>query len=166
MLKLAIEQDLDQIEQIFIGAKKRMKNDDLEQWNDSDDYPNREIAVEDIKKKQMYKYEVDGKVAGVIVINDVFYDSYPETPCENKSRAIHRVAVADEYIGTGIGTKLYTYIEDVVKSLGYKTIIVDTYSKNKKMCNLIEKCGYQTVGEFQLYEELPNWIMFKKEIDN
>lgn len=164
MFRLATTQDIDQIEQIFKEAKKRMAKENLAQWSDEDGYPNRQIAEEDVANQISYVLEIDYQVAGVITINDDFYDAYPVTPDPQTSRAIHRVAVSDKFIGQGIGTKLYMYAEATVKNLGYNTIIVDTYSQNLKMNNLIKKCGYNEVGEFCLFADLPNWIMYKKQI--
>lgn len=166
MLRLATKQDVDQIEQIFIDAKRRMAVDKLEQWADENGYPNREIAIEDVKNKVSYVYEVDGKVAGVLTINDDFYDAYPQVPNPDTSRAIHRVAVGDNFLGQGIGVKLYLEAEQVIAANGYDTIIVDTYSQNLKMNNLIKKCGYSVVGEFTLFDDLPNWIMYSKLLNN
>ncbi len=164
MLRLATKDDIDQVEQIFKQAKQRMAKEGLAQWNDEGDYPNRQIAVEDVQNQISYVYEINGKVAGMITINDDFYDAYPQTPNPQTSRAIHRVAVSDEFLGQGVGTKLYMGAEQVVADLGYDTIIVDTFTQNEKMNKLIQKCGYQTVGEFKLFEHLPNWVMYKKSI--
>lgn len=165
MLLNATEKDIDEIVNILNDAKRRMKEDGLEQWSDEQGgYPNRETIENDVKVGQIYKYQVDNNIAGIIVINDDFYDSYPTKPSPETSRALHRVAVSNDYLGQGIGKKLYKAAEEKVKQLGYNTIIVDTYTKNQKMCGLIKTCGYIEVGEFTLFEDLPNWVMFKKEL--
>lgn len=164
MLRLATKADIEQVEQIFTEAKRRMADEGLAQWNDPAGYPNRQIAEADVDDQISYVYEVGGQIAGVITINDDFYDAYPEKPNPKYCRAIHRVAVSDKFLGQGIGTKLYSEAEQVIANLGYNIIIVDTYSQNLKMNNLIKKCGYQTVGEFTLHQNLPNWVMYKKSI--
>lgn len=165
MLLQATEKDIEQIVKILNDAKKRMKEDGLEQWSDQQGgYPNLETIKNDVKVGQIYKYQTAGDIAAIIVINDDFYDSYPLTPNPETSRAIHRVAVSNDYLGQGIGKKLYKSAEAKIKDMGYNTVIVDTYTKNQKMCGLIKACGYTNVGEFSLFEELPNWVMFKKEL--
>lgn len=165
MLIKASKTDIDQIVNILIDAKQRMKADGLEQWSEEQgEYPNRETIENDVKIGQIYKYQVDNQIAGIIVINDDFYDSYPTKPDPETSRALHRVAVSNDYLGQGVGKKLYKAAEEKIKDLGYNTVIVDTYTKNKKMCGLIKTCGYIEVGEFKLFEELPNWVMFQKEL--
>lgn len=164
MFRLATMEDVDQIEKVFIEAKRNMANDGLEQWNEEDGIPNRETAIEGINSNTMYVYTVEQVIAGVIVINDDFYQSYPITPDPLRARALHRVAVATEFLGRGIGQQLYIEAEQTIKAMGYSTIIVDTYSKNVKMLNLIVKCGFEPCGEFTLYEHLPNWLMYQKQI--
>ncbi len=160
MFRLATSKDIEQIVQLLNSAKRRMASDGLEQWADEDGYPNREVVVSDIEKQEMYIIERDQQVAGVCVINDDFYDAYPVTIDKSLARTIHRVAVSEKYLGQGIGKTLYR--EAIAKSneLGFDIVVVDTYSKNTKMCNLIEASGFTSIGEFQLFEDLPNWIMY------
>lgn len=165
MFRRATELDIDQIEQIFKGAKARMAADKLEQWNDEDGYPNRQSAIDDVANGVMYVYQIGDIIAGIIAINDDFYDAYPQTPNPKTARAFHRVAVSADFLGQGIGQKLYAHAEQAIKQMGYTVAIVDTYSQNLKMNNLILKCGYQLVGEFSLFPELPNWVMYRKELD-
>lgn len=164
MFRLATTADIDQIEQLFVSAKRRMAADGLEQWSDEGGYPNRQIAIEDVENQISYVLEIDNQIAGVITINDDFYDAYPITPDPLTARALHRVAVNDNFLGKGLGCALYQHSEAVIKKMGYNTVIVDTYSKNLKMNNLIKKCDYTPVGEFSLFEDLPNWIMYIKQI--
>ncbi len=164
MLRRATTFDVEQILNILLDAKKRMAADNLEQWNESSSYPNRQIVMNDILNNTSYVYEINNEIAGVIVINDDFYDAYPIKPNEIKSRAFHRVAVNSKYLSQGVGKKLYKFAEEEIKKQGYTVAIVDTYSKNEKMVNLITKCEYQKVGEFKLHAHLPNWIMYKKEL--
>ncbi len=160
MFRLATSKDIEQIVQLLNSAKRRMASDGLEQWADEDGYPNREVVLSDIEKQEMYIIERDQQVAGICVINDDFYDAYPVTIDKSLARTIHRVAVSEKFLGQGIGKTLYR--EAIAKSneLGFDIVVVDTYSKNTKMCNLIEASGFTSVGEFQLFEDLPNWIMY------
>lgn len=164
MFRLATTSDIEAITQLFTDAKLRMAKDGLEQWNEEDGIPNRQTVIDGIQTQTMYVYTVDTKIGGVIVINDDFYQNYPVTPDPNTARALHRVAVNGDYLGMGIGQKLYSEAESKIKEMGYNTVIVDTYSKNVKMQKLIEKCGYQQLGNFTLYEHLPHWILYQKQI--
>lgn len=165
MFRLATKDDLDQIEVIVAEAKKRMAADKLEQWTDEEEnYPNRSHFANDIAKGELYVYEAAGKVAGVIAINDDFYDAYPETPDPKRARAYHRVAVSGNFLGQGIGKKLYNEANNTIAKAGYTVAIVDTFTKNQKMCGLIKSCGFEEVGEFELHPQLPNWVLFKKEL--
>lgn len=164
MFRLAGNDDIDQIDQIFLEAKKRMADEGIEQWNDERNVPNRNTAVEGITSQTMYVYEIDKEVAGVIVIDTDFYDGYP-MPLEPKTtRALHKVAVSPNHLGNGVGSMLLKEAELKIKEMGYNNIVIDTYSKNTKMINLITKHGYDEVGSFERFSYLPNWIMYTKQI--
>ncbi len=164
MFRQAEAADIERITELLNSAKRRMSADGLEQWADEDGYPNREIVESDVSKGEMFVIELDGQIAAVCAINDDFYDSYPEAVDETKSRALHRIAVNQNFLGQGIGKLIYKEAETKIKQMGYQTVIVDTYTQNIKMCSLIKAVGYEQVGEFQLFDDLPNWVMFKKEL--
>ncbi len=164
MFRQAVTKDIESITELLNGAKKRMRLDGLEQWADEDGYPNREIVESDISKGEMYVIELDNQIAAVCAINDDFYDSYPQKVDESLSRALHRIAVNENFLGQGVGKLIYKESEEEIKRMGYKTVIVDTYTQNVKMCSLIKAVGYEEVGEFPLFDDLPNWVMFKKEL--
>lgn len=165
MFRLAETKDIDAIVEVLNGAKRRMAEDKLEQWaNGSDGYPNREVVESDISKKEMYVLETKEDITAVCAINDDFYESYPVKIDKKTARAIHRVAVNENYLGQGFGKRIYKEAEQVIKEMGFNTAVVDTYTMNKKMCNLIKASNYTELGEFQLFEDLPNWVMFKKEL--
>lgn len=164
MFRQAVATDIERITELLNSAKRRMSADGLEQWADEDGYPNREIVESDVSKGEMFVVELDGQIAAVCAINDDFYDSYPEAVDETKSRALHRIAVNQNFLGQGIGKLIYKEAETKIKQMGYQTAIVDTYTQNIKMCSLIKAVGYEQVGEFQLFDDLPNWVMFKKEL--
>ncbi|WOO89167.1 GNAT family N-acetyltransferase [Mollicutes bacterium LVI A0078] len=165
MFRKAETKDIDQIVELLKSAKRRMAEDNLEQWaNGEEGYPNREIVVSDIEKQEMYVIDLDGDIAAVCAINDDFYESYPVKIEKQDARTIHRVAVNQNYLGQGIGKQIYANAEQTIKQMGYNTAVVDTYTMNIKMCNLIKVCNYTELGEFQLFDDLPNWVMFKKEL--
>lgn len=164
MFRLAIKDDIDQIDQIFLEAKKRMADEGIEQWNDERNIPNRNTAVEGVTSQTMYVYEINNKVAGVIVIDTDFYEGYPTAPDPKTTRALHKVAVSQNHLGHGVGSKLLKEAEIKIKEMGYNNIVIDTYSNNAKMVNLIAKCGYDEIGSFQRFSYLPNWIMYTKQV--
>ncbi len=164
MFRQAVTTDIERIMELLKSAKRRMSADGLEQWADEDGYPNREIVESDVSKGEMFVIELDDQIAAVCAINDDFYDSYPLAVDETKSRALHRIAVNESFLGQGVGKLIYKEAEAKIKQMGYQTVIVDTYTQNIKMCNLITAVGYEQVGEFQLVDDLPNWVMFKKEL--
>ncbi|MFV0288368.1 MAG: GNAT family N-acetyltransferase [Mycoplasmatales bacterium] len=159
---IANVQDLVKIMEIIEAAKLRMQAEKLVQWQD--DYPNQIIILEDIKKKQLYKYEIAGQIAGICVINSDFYEQYPPYGLPAKGQVIHRLVVAPNFLRQGIGTTLFQASEKLIKEQGYEYILVDTNTLNNKMCKLIEKNEYKALGEFEFIPNLPNWILYQKKL--
>jgi len=80
---------------------------------------------------------------------------------------LHIIAVKSEYRGNGIGTKLITFLEELVfeKTSKVFLVVADFNPKGKK---LYEKLGYNKVGEIpSLYREgVTEYLMMKEKSDN
>ncbi len=160
----ATNNDIDQIMIIIEDARIRMKKDGLIQWQDG--YPNKDTILDDIKIGQLYKYEFNNTVAGICVINSDFYEPYPPHASKEQSQTIHRFAINTNFLGQGIGQKLFEAAEREILNNGFTYAIVDTYTQNKKMVNLIEKREFKNLGEFPLMKEFPNWVLYQKNLSS
>ena len=59
---------------------------------------------------------------------------------------LHRCAVAKEYRGTGLAEQMLRFAEETARSLGGRTLRVDTHRKNKPMQQLLRSNGYRYRG--------------------
>ena len=65
-IRLAVQTDLDQIEQIYVYARRFMaENGNPTQWKDG--YPQRQLLEEDIREGKLYVAQQDDGLYGVFV---------------------------------------------------------------------------------------------------
>ena len=64
-----------------------------------------------------------------------------------KNIYVHRLAVDPKYQGKGYGIKLMDFIEENALKKGYKSIRLDTFSKNKRNINFYKKRGYLKIED-------------------
>lgn len=176
MIRLASIEDLNEIYNIFNSIKKEMREENNPQWGVSVnnypnldeyfiDYPNRQIIEEDIIKQELYLYEEEGIIKGVISIckDNGEYEGIVETS-DKESIIIHRLAIPENYRKLGLAQKLISYAENKAKEENITIIKADTEVSNAKMNQLFIKMGFKVMGDFA-YDDYPGeYIYYEKEI--
>lgn len=166
MIRLANINDLDKIMEIIKEIQKEMKKENNPQWNEEDDYPNRDKFTTDIENDSLYIYEDESELKGFITIakDNSEYDELLKTT--NKPAFIlHRIAIKKEYRKEGIATILFNYAEELAKKDNIKLLKADTEEHNIKMNRLFTKLGYIKKGEFE-YDDYPgHYIYYEKELN-
>ncbi|QVK17984.1 GNAT family N-acetyltransferase [Mycoplasmatota bacterium] len=150
MIRIARNEDLDQILMIVNETIEDLQKQDNYQWSDT--YPTRKHFEEDIKNVNLYVFELNNEVAGFICINkkeDSAYQSLSWTK-ESCAIVIHRFAVKRSYQRQKIATKLIEFVEHFAKNKNINYIKVDTNSKNSRMNTLFNHLGYTFIGEINL----------------
>lgn len=64
--RIAKENDIAEIMEIVENAKKYMKENKINQW--SENYPNEDVFLADLKENRLYVADIDGKVIGMAVL--------------------------------------------------------------------------------------------------
>ncbi len=128
-------------------AAQLIKNNIL-QWSTS--YPTIGIFENDIKRKELYVMEIDGKPIGTIVISTHMDEEYVPvnwlTPSGNNIY-IHRLAVHPEHQKKGYAQELMTFAENYARENKYSSIRLDTFSQNKRNQHFYEIRGYQKLED-------------------
>lgn len=143
MIRTANESDLDIIMNIYNHAKKFMKENGNEtQWHDN--YPNKEIALNDIKNNVLFVYEENNIIHGVftfIIGRDKTYEIIENGSwlSEEPYGTIHRMA-SDGQI-KGLFSKVLDFCDNKISH-----IRVDTHENNKVMNHLLIKHGFKKCG--------------------
>lgn len=167
MLRLAKLGDLPTIMGITKLAVDYMNNiDNVDQWDDT--YPNKEVFIEDITSKTLYIFEFKNEIVGYICINNQIYDSYNQVSSwhdtfENAT-TFHRVCINPKNQNKGLGKQLLQEAESLVYEAGNDYIIIDTYSLNLRMNNLLLNLNYNFLGQMHLKPGKEKWNCYDKKI--
>ena len=130
--------DLDRIDEIFVIAKKYMKEyGNTKQW--SGDYPNSLDAKKDIKNDCSYVVVDDGKVVGTFAFiigeeKNYLYIENGKWLNDEPYGTIHRIA--------SDGKGVFKCALDFCKSFNVD-IRIDTHKDNKPMIHVINKYGFK-----------------------
>lgn len=144
-------QEIKQIMTIIRMAQQSLRSSSIDQWQDG--YPNEEVIMEDIRKRQSYVVEKDGKLIGTAVISlekEHTYDKITNgewmTGKETVYVVIHRIATHEECKRQGIAGRLLKYAEEVGKEHGAVSIRIDTHPDNFIMQSWLGKNDFSYCG--------------------
>lgn len=157
--KTAVE-DLDEVEKIFIHARKQMAiNGNPTQWGN--DRPSMELVKKDIVEGNSYVVLNDGRItatfAYIIGIEPTYLDIDGAWLNDEPYGTIHRIASLNEVKG------IFDFVIDYVS--GYRTDIrIDTHRDNRIMLHLIEKNGFERCGII-IVDDGTERIAFQKRVN-
>lgn len=148
IIRHANKTDLIDIMVIIENAKIYMKENKINQW--SENYPNEDVFLADLKENRLYVADIDGKVIGMAVLvldGDADYKNINgKWLSDGEYGVIHRIAVNPDYKSQNVAKNLLDFFENKLKELNYDSIRVDTHKDNKSMLRFIEKNGFQKCG--------------------
>ena len=137
-----------------------MDQQGVPQWDDV--YPSKAILNADIENQQMYLIEVEGRVAGLTVINEYQSPEYAGVAWEYGGRAlvVHRLTVHPDYQRHKLASHLMDFAEEMAATENYDCIRLDAFTLNPAAFTLYENRGYRRArivrfrkGEFFVYEK-------------
>lgn len=158
MIRKAILSDIDKILTITKACAAYMIKNGIYQWNEF--YPNKNAFLNDFNRQELYVLEVNEEVIGCITISTFMDDEYLPitwlTPNQNNIY-IHRLAVHPEHQNKGYANQLMQFAESYSVTNNFKSVRLDTFSKNAKNLNFYEKRGYSRLGSiyFPKQSEFP-----------
>lgn len=150
--------DLPSILEVYKIAREFMRNNgNPNQWKDN--YPEKEMLIDDISKGQLYVYEENNEVLGVfafIIGEDDTYKVIDDGAWLNNDTygTIHRIASCGKV--KGLFNKVVTYCFSEINHLR-----IDTHFDNKVMQHLIEKNGFIKCGIIYVRDGSPR-IAYEK----
>tara|TARA_B100000989_G_C19457204_1_gene434594 strand:- start:399 stop:908 length:510 start_codon:yes stop_codon:yes gene_type:complete len=130
---LAKIEDLDRIKEIAEACASSMIGKNIFQWNES--YPSKKVFSKDIENNNLYVSKHRGQIVGCIMICTYMDDVYKEVKWITKNEKniyLHRLAVHPDFQGKGIGRLLMDFAEEYAKKNQFKSVRLDTFSKNKR----------------------------------
>ncbi len=148
MIREATNNDLNRIVEITNACGKHMISQNIFQWNE--EYPNLEVFKKDLENQSLYVIELESKIVGCVCISEKMDAVYKEvkwlTP-DSKNMYVHRLAIDPKFQGKGLAIKLMSYAEDLAKTKDFKSMRLDTFSKNPKNNKFYNLQGYKKLGK-------------------
>ena len=146
MIRTAHFNDLDVLHCIVRAATRHMDEQGIPQWDEI--YPNREILLKDVEKQELHVIEVEGRVTGIVVINDYQSPEYKSVQWMYHGRAlvVHRLTIHPAYQRKGLATRLMDFVEDTALAENYDCIRLDAFIHNPAAFTLYENRGYRKAG--------------------
>lgn len=138
--------DLDEVLKIYESARRFMKdNSNPNQWGDN--WPNKEIIIEDIEKNKSFVVidSLTNKIVGVyafIIGEDPTYKYIKDGKLKNEKEygTIHRLASSFSYHG------IFSFVMGYLKKEHNCDFRIDTHKDNKVMIKAILKEDYEFCG--------------------
>lgn len=156
--------DIDTVLCIIGHAQDYLKKQGIDQWQNG--YPCRETIEEDVQKGYGYVLLKDNIIVGTVAVTfdgENTYNSIYEGEwiSDREYATIHRVAVDDQYKGSGLASRIIGYIEQMCRSREISSIRVDTHRKNRSMQRMLVKNGFMYCGIIYL-EDHSERMAFEK----
>jgi ribosomal protein S18 acetylase RimI-like enzyme len=145
-IRLARSEELDSVYSLVQEAIRHMHKQGIPQWDDI--YPSKAILNADIENRQMHLIEVEGRVAGLIVINEGQSPEYAGVAWEYGGRAavVHRLTIHPHYQRHRLASYLMDFAEEMAAAENYDCIRLDAFTRNPAAFNLYENRGYRRAG--------------------
>ena len=154
IFRQAKSSEVDRIMQIINQAQEQMHASGSPQWQDG--YPAPGHISADIGRNQGYvlcKSDAKGPLA-IIAYGAVVFDGEPaydkldgEWKTSDPYVLVHRLAVAEEERGHGVGGEFLRQVEALALERGVGAFRIDTNFDNKPMLKLLERLGFVHCGK-------------------
>lgn len=143
--------DLKNIIDIINKARAALKDDGVDQWQNGS--PDNMLVGRQITRNSSYVYEKDEKILAYAYLSEDYEPTYAAVMSlvkGNNAYTIHTFCVADEAKGKGVASKFFDEIVTFAKENDKDSLRIDTHEDNFKMRGLIEKMGFQFLGQIYI----------------
>lgn len=160
LIRATTPADVPAVMAIIEEARRTIATLGIDQWQNGS--PNEAMILADVQAGQSRVAVVDGEVVGTFaVIHNgepvyaVIEDGEWQTPDRDITGewtyiAIHRVAISISHRGSGISTAVIRYAEETARSMGRRSLRIDTHEGNVVMRRMLEKHDFVKRGTIHL----------------
>jgi len=132
-IELAEINDINDIMKMIHDCANDLIDKNIFQWNEK--YPSRDIFLSDIEKKNLFILKNNSGIIGCIALShekDIEYTDVKWLTKDDKNLYLHRLAVDPKFQKKGIGKLLMDFAEDFARDNKFKSVRLDTFSKNER----------------------------------
>lgn len=145
---MANRSDFPYVLSLYAGAVRKMREMGIDQWDEL--YPDRDLLLQDIERREMLLAESGGELVSAFVVNEEQSPEYKEVDwhiCRvDPPGVIHRLCVCAQAQGKGLGKRTLEAAEQRARTLGYHAIRLDSFTENPSANKLYQSAGYQKAG--------------------
>ena len=147
-LVLAQPEDFRRCMDILNAGREFQREQGFIQWPDG--YPDEESVRGDLENGYGYVLKADDAIAAYMYIGFDGDPAYPQIKGAWKHdgpyAVVHRIAIAPEFRGLGLGSVTFRLVEDFCKTRGFGLLRIDTDDANKRMQHVLTKNGFLYCG--------------------
>jgi len=150
-IKLSVPENIKAIMKIVGDAQRYLASQNIDQWQDG--YPSEELIALDIENQNSYIITNDtGNITATLMFTTQPESSYYGidgkwiTAHNATYGVIHRLAVDENYRGTGISRFVFQHFENWLKAHQIESLRLDTHLENQGMQNLLKSLNYTYCG--------------------
>ncbi len=157
LLVKASQADFNAVCSLYQSVCAVMAKDPSPQWVWGE-YPSEEILQKTLDAGTLYIAKEDGALLCAVTVDTNFDPEYADVNWlfGVKPGAFHRLAIAPEAQGKGLGKKVLAAVCDILRSQSCDTLRIDTYSPNANAQKLYASMGMRKAGEVKFFHrELP-----------
>ena len=162
----ANKKDIENIMKMYASCVKGMINIGIDQWDHT--YPNKEIILQDIIKRNYFIYKIDDNIIGGVTIDTNQSPEYLQINWKDKKNeflCVRRLAINHDFWMKGIGKEMMKFAEELAMSKNLSSIRLDTYSGNPGAMKFYKNLGYQNLGYIYLKPGKNEYYCFEKIIE-
>jgi ribosomal protein S18 acetylase RimI-like enzyme len=148
MIRKAKLPEIPEILELTRDCAKEMASRGIYQWNEY--YPSQKVLENDVARGELYLLESTEGLLGIIALTTLMDEEYRGvswlTP-DKGNLYVHRLAVHPKYQGLGYAQQLMSFAESYAREGNFKSIRLDTFSKNPRNQKFYEQRGYSRLGK-------------------
>ena len=152
MLIKATQSDFSAICSLYESVCAAMADSASPQWVWGE-YPAEDILQETLDAGTLYIAKEGDDLLAAVTIDTCFDEEYETVNWlfGQKPGAFHRLAIAPEQQGKGLGKKIIADVCDILRSQSCDTLRIDTYEKNLAAQKLYTGLGMRKAGEVRFF---------------
>ena len=147
MLEKAKQSDFQELVQLYHTVADDMNAHGLSQWHWGQ-YPNETLIQGDLDAESLYVVREDGGIVLSVAVDTSAEEVYQSVGWlfGTKPGSFHRLAIAPQAQGKGLGRRILPEIFDILRGLGCDSLRCDTHIDNARALHLYESMGMRRSG--------------------
>ena len=152
LLIKATQSDFTAVCQLYQSVCAGMADSTSPQWVWGE-YPNEELLRKSLDAGTLYIAKEDEKLLCAVTIDTCFDEEYKSVNWlfGTKPGAFHRLAIAPDQQGKGLGKQAIDAVCDILRSQSCDTLRIDTYANNLAAQKLYTRIGMRKAGEVTFF---------------